>query len=93
MIPGNHDAYVRGGTRRPGRIWSDYMRGDDGAAGGTFPFVRRRGPVALIALSSALPTGAFMATGELGHEQLSDWPKSSRRRVAHFASCWSITRR
>ena len=71
VIPGNHDAYVAAARGGPAAYWSDYMRGDDGAAGGTFPFVRRRGPVALIALSSALPTGAFMATGELGHEQLS----------------------
>jgi 3',5'-cyclic AMP phosphodiesterase CpdA len=33
--------------------------------------VRRRGAIALIALSSAEPTGPFMATGELGKEQLS----------------------
>ncbi len=43
------------------------MRGDDGAA---FPFVRRRGPVALIGLTTSLPTGPFMATGRLGPEQL-----------------------
>ena len=34
--------------------------------GESFPFVRRRGPVALIGLSSALPTPPFMATGQLG---------------------------
>jgi 3',5'-cyclic AMP phosphodiesterase CpdA len=32
--------------------------------------VRQRGPLALIGLSSALPTGPFMATGCLGTEQL-----------------------
>ena len=47
------------------------MQGDDGAAPGTFPFVRRRGAVALIALSSALPTAPFSATGQLGDQQLS----------------------
>ena len=71
VIPGNHDAYVENARGGPAEYWGDYMRGDDGAASGTFPFVRRRGPVALIALSSALPTGAFMATGELGRRQLS----------------------
>jgi 3',5'-cyclic AMP phosphodiesterase CpdA len=45
------------------------MRGDDGLQ--RFPFVRRRGGVALIALSSALPTGLLMATGRLGDSQLS----------------------
>ena len=35
-----------------------------------FPFVRRRGPLALIGLSTAVPTAPFMATGRLGGEQL-----------------------
>ena len=48
--------------------WGDYMRGDDGDA--AFPFLRRRGPLALIGLSSAVPTAPFMATGRLGAEQL-----------------------
>ena len=45
------------------------MRGDDGIE--RFPFVRRRGNVALIALSTGVPTGPFMATGRLGDRQLS----------------------
>jgi hypothetical protein len=43
------------------------MRGDDGAA---FPFCRRRGPLAIVGLTTSLPTGPFMATGRLGGEQL-----------------------
>jgi 3',5'-cyclic AMP phosphodiesterase CpdA len=35
-----------------------------------FPFLRRRGPLALIGLSSAVPTPPFMATGRLGSEQI-----------------------
>ncbi len=71
VIPGNHDTYVPQARRGPVEYWGDYMRGDDGAVSGTFPFVRRRGNVALIALCSAVPTGPFMATGELGEKQLS----------------------
>jgi 3',5'-cyclic AMP phosphodiesterase CpdA len=67
VIPGNHDAYVRAAAAEPERHWGDHMRGDDGASG--FPFVRRRGPLALIGLSSALPTAPFMATGRLGEAQ------------------------
>jgi 3',5'-cyclic AMP phosphodiesterase CpdA len=70
VIPGNHDVYVRGAERSPPAHWGDYMRGDDGVVG--FPFVRRRGNVALIALSSGVPTGPFMATGRLGRQQLAD---------------------
>ena len=35
-----------------------------------FPFVRRRGPLAIIGLTTSLPTGPFMATGHLGGEQI-----------------------
>jgi 3',5'-cyclic AMP phosphodiesterase CpdA len=69
-IPGNHDAYVPRALGGPEKAWGDYMRGDDGAPSGRFPFVRRRDGIALIALSSALPTGPFMATGLLGEQQL-----------------------
>lgn len=37
---------------------------------GAFPFVRRRGPVALVGLTTSIPTGPLMATGRLGGEQL-----------------------
>src|SRR6202000_428744 len=45
-------------------------RSGAGPAGPAFPFLRRRGPVALIDLSSAVPTAPFMATGTLGAAQL-----------------------
>jgi 3',5'-cyclic AMP phosphodiesterase CpdA len=70
LVPGNHDAYVRRTARHPQLHWGDYMRGDDRANTVTFPFVRRRGSLALIGLSSALPTLPFMATGRLGLEQI-----------------------
>jgi 3',5'-cyclic AMP phosphodiesterase CpdA len=68
VIPGNHDVYVRAVVPSPAAYWGEYMRGDDGPSG--FPLVRRRGNVALIALSTGVPTGPFMATGRLGAEQL-----------------------
>jgi 3',5'-cyclic AMP phosphodiesterase CpdA len=68
VVPGNHDIYVRGTEGAPAAFWSDYMRGDDCVD--RFPYIRRRGDVALIALSTALPTGPFMATGRLGKRQL-----------------------
>ena len=70
LVPGNHDVYVRGALRYPRLHWADYMRGDDDDET-TFPFVRRRGPLALIGLSTAVPTPPFMATGRLGAEQIS----------------------
>jgi 3',5'-cyclic AMP phosphodiesterase CpdA len=67
LTPGNHDAYVKRVARHAAQHWGEFMRGDDGAP---FPFVRRRGPVAIVALTTSLPTGPFMATGRLGGEQL-----------------------
>jgi 3',5'-cyclic AMP phosphodiesterase CpdA len=70
VVPGNHDSYVKNARHRSAENWGDYMRGDDGANSITFPFVRRRGPVALIALSSSVPTALLMATGALGEDQI-----------------------
>jgi 3',5'-cyclic AMP phosphodiesterase CpdA len=69
LVPGNHDAYVRATADHWQLHWDDFMRGDTGQDS-RFPFVRRRGPVALIGLSSAVPTGPFLATGVLGDAQL-----------------------
>jgi 3',5'-cyclic AMP phosphodiesterase CpdA len=71
LVPGNHDAYVRDVVDEAGRHWGDYMRGDEGAnAWNGFPFLRRRGPLAIVGLSTAVPSAPFFATGRLGGEQL-----------------------
>ncbi len=70
VIPGNHDAYVASGVVHFTEQWQDFSSGD-GRTGGQsgFPFLRRRGPLALIGVSSAVPTGPFMATGRVGATQ------------------------
>jgi 3',5'-cyclic AMP phosphodiesterase CpdA len=71
IVPGNHDAYVRATRRRFSETFASYLDGDDAPdRGGTFPFLRRRGPLALIGVSSAVPTPPLMATGWLGRNQL-----------------------
>ena len=71
VIPGNHDAYVRVTQHRFAEAWGNYLDGDEAPDGGvTFPLVRRRGPLALISVSSAVPTPPLMATGWLGRTQL-----------------------
>jgi 3',5'-cyclic AMP phosphodiesterase CpdA len=71
VIPGNHDTYVRATRHRFAETWRDYLDGDDAPHGGiAFPSLRRRGPLALISLSSAVPTPLLMATGRLGRVQL-----------------------
>ena len=79
VVPGNHDAYVSATRHRFAEAWGDYLRGDDAPDNGgaspsllpsPFPFLRRRGPLALIGVSSAVPTPPLMATGWLGRAQL-----------------------
>ena len=71
VIPGNHDAYVRATQHRFAETFHPYFRGDDAAEGGAaFPSLRRRGPLALISVSSAVPTPPLKATGWLGLIQL-----------------------
>jgi 3',5'-cyclic AMP phosphodiesterase CpdA len=67
VVPGNHDAYVRSARFEATRSWGDFMRDTNAAE---FPFVRRRGPLALIGVTTAVPTAPFMATGRLGAEQI-----------------------
>lgn len=74
-IPGNHDAYVRLHPKAGTHHWRPFM--ESNAAGerlfptppARFPFVRRFGDVALIALSSAIPTMPFIAAGKIGTAQ------------------------
>ena len=70
VIPGNHDAYVRATQHRFAETWKNYLGGDEASDAVTFPSLRRRGPLALISLSSAVPTPPLMATGWLGNSQL-----------------------
>lgn len=72
VVPGNHDAYVPGAFQQIIEIWRDFMSGDDeDAEFARFPFVRRRGPVAIVGLSSAVATAPLMATGRIGADQAS----------------------
>ena len=70
VIPGNHDAYVRATQHRFAATFGDYLHGDAETNGASFPFLRRRGPLALVGVSSAVPTPPLMATGRLGRAQL-----------------------
>lgn len=77
VIPGNHDLYTRGAARsgRFARYFGPYLEGDlaDVAVrhpAGPFPFVRLRGPLAIIGLATALPRPPMFASGALGREQL-----------------------
>lgn len=78
VIPGNHDAYVPVPWDGSLALWDAYMSGDGeepgagkhGAVEAHFPYLRRRGPLALIGLSTAVPMPPHMAAGRLGAAQL-----------------------
>jgi 3',5'-cyclic AMP phosphodiesterase CpdA len=79
VVPGNHDAYVAVPWAQSTGLWSDYMTGRHPGEGETeraprdemdFPFIRRLGDVALVGVSTAIPTAPFIAAGELGAAQL-----------------------
>jgi 3',5'-cyclic AMP phosphodiesterase CpdA len=65
LVPGNHDALVDVPVEQGLGLWADWTRAEDG-----WPFVHRRGGVALIGLNSALPTAPLLARGRLGARQL-----------------------
>jgi 3',5'-cyclic AMP phosphodiesterase CpdA len=70
FVPGNHDAYVRASMPLLEATFAPWTAGDAQQGGATFPFLRVRRDVAIIGLSSAVPTGPLMATGRLGKTQL-----------------------
>jgi 3',5'-cyclic AMP phosphodiesterase CpdA len=66
-VPGNHDRYVRAAESFAAQHFGAYMEGDNRES---FPFLRRRGPLAIIGLSTSLPTAPLAATGMLHGDQL-----------------------
>lgn len=67
FTPGNHDAYVRSSLDHLARAFAPWATDDGGKAG--YPYLRVRGDIALIGLSSGVPTAPFMASGRLGARQ------------------------
>jgi 3',5'-cyclic AMP phosphodiesterase CpdA len=65
FVPGNHDAYVRGAMPHLAKTFLPWVGDADGRES-MFPYLRVRGEVGLIGLSSGNPTGPFLATGRLG---------------------------
>jgi len=71
FTPGNHDAYVRDAMEGLARVFAPWTLGDSPApASDRFPYLRVRDEIAVIGLSSAVPTAPLMASGRLGRRQL-----------------------
>lgn len=69
VVPGNHDAYVGVDPAESWDLWAEYLRSDDSPDETRFPTLRSRGPLAILGVNSALPTGYFLATGTVGKPQ------------------------
>ena len=82
VVPGNHDLYTAGAlkSRRFTQFFAEYIQSDlpDLAAKtrlGPFPFVRLRGPCAIIGITTAVPRPPFVASGAIGKPQLDAFAK------------------
>jgi len=79
VVPGNHDIYVPIAWERSVGLWAEFMAGSTPGNGreeapvrsdDDFPFVRVRGPLAMVGVSTACPMPPFMASGRIGERQL-----------------------
>ncbi|ARE81614.1 metallophosphoesterase family protein [Roseovarius mucosus] len=74
VIPGNHEALIRGAWDAGAAQWLPYWQGDAAPVtvdvSDAFPYMRRRGMLALIGVSSAVATPPAFASGAVSPAQL-----------------------
>ncbi len=85
FTPGNHDAYVASVTDLVHEVFAPWTSGETERAG--FPYMRRRGGVALIGLDTGVPTAPFVASGRLGEGQ-----RAALARMLDAAKAEGLTR-
>ena len=68
VVPGNHDCYTREARCRFERLFARWLVGDPPGER-PWPYLKLLGPVALVGVSSALPTPWPMSSGRIGREQ------------------------
>lgn len=75
IVPGNHDAYTQESFASRGfeRVFAPWQESDgpfDSSGSPPYPLVRLWEDIAVVGLSSAVPRGALVASGEVGPAQL-----------------------
>lgn len=73
VVPGNHELTVPLPWASSLGLWSPWMTGDDAKdsdAVERFPYIRRRGQIAFVNLSTAVASAPFLAIGRLGQAQI-----------------------
>ena len=68
FTPGNHDAYVPSSLPHLARAFVPWTTSEASGKSG-YPYMRVRDAIALIGLSSGVPTAPFLASGRLGPAQ------------------------
>jgi 3',5'-cyclic AMP phosphodiesterase CpdA len=88
VVPGNHEAITRSARPCSLALWASYMAPDPPGEPGSFPYLRRRGPLAIVGLSTAITTPLGFATGRLGAGQL----ERLERLLGDLAGedCWRV---
>ncbi|MFQ3360580.1 MAG: metallophosphoesterase family protein [Alphaproteobacteria bacterium] len=76
VVPGNHDSYIKIDFDKSIFHWKDHIGTDTvllnyfKSKKNPFPYLKIRNDIALIGLSSAIPTMPFMCYGKIGKDQL-----------------------
>jgi 3',5'-cyclic AMP phosphodiesterase CpdA len=85
VVPGNHDAYVWGAWLRHAfeRAFVPYLL-SDGALTPRYPLERLRGPLAVIGVSTAVPSPVPFADGRIGVRQLAAVEAALQRHAGRF---------
>lgn len=68
FVPGNHEAILKGVEAKRDSAFARFTTGDDGQSG--YPWLRKRGEIALIGVSTSVSTPPFFAQGKVGDAQL-----------------------
>lgn len=68
FVPGNHEAILKGVEAKRDDAFARFTTSDEGEPG--YPWLRKRGDVALIGVSTSVSTPPFFAQGKVGEAQL-----------------------
>ncbi len=69
FVPGNHDAYVPSAIAAIDATFAPWTEGERDTKH-AYPYMRVKGPAALIGVTSAIATAPFIASGKLGFGQI-----------------------
>lgn len=69
LVPGNHDAYVPGAFKNSTNAWRPWISSNKDHTSSQFPYLKVKGPIAIIGFSTSNATLPFKATGKFTKAQ------------------------